>query len=80
MSEKFPNEDGIKTSVNMIEIESKITHPSTNQIILYKIDGNLHGCLKYINPVKEEINQDANTYKNFEKKVQIAKHVHFLTD
>ena len=75
MSEKFQNENGIKASVNTIEIESRITHPSANQIILYKIDGNLHGCLKYINPTKEETSQNAKTIK-----VQIPKHVHFLTD
>ena len=75
MSENFPNDDGIQASVNMIEIQSKITHPSANQIILYKIDGSLHGCLKYINPIKEETSQSANPFK-----VQIPKHVHFLAD
>ena len=68
----------------IIEIESKFQHSSNNKIILYQIQGNFYGCLKYVNPTREiePVTSDATfNQTNLDKMNQSSKkRVRFLMD
>lgn len=69
------NESNSISPKNIIEIESRSQHSSNNKIVLYQIQGNCYGCLKYVSPARDRASNQTELAK-----LHSTKHVRFLID